>query len=127
MGSYSIFRTKKGPARTADERTELVRRIHCKIHQILSRPLFAGIDFGNNAEPHRRAICKKDLTRSIERIVLEALPQRRSPARAAGAVAAVALFFGADDLVGTVSYLTSDDAAFITGQTLSVSGGLTMA
>ena len=28
-----------------------------------------------------------------------------------------------DDLVGTVSYLTSDDAAFITGQTLNVNGG----
>jgi NAD(P)-dependent dehydrogenase (short-subunit alcohol dehydrogenase family) len=28
-----------------------------------------------------------------------------------------------DDLVGTVSFLTSDDAAFITGQTLSVDGG----
>lgn len=29
-----------------------------------------------------------------------------------------------EDLVGTVSYLTSDDAAFITGQTLYVDGGL---
>ena len=28
-----------------------------------------------------------------------------------------------DDLIGTVSYLTSDDAAFITGQTLNVDGG----
>jgi NAD(P)-dependent dehydrogenase (short-subunit alcohol dehydrogenase family) len=28
------------------------------------------------------------------------------------------------DLVGTISFLTSDDAAFITGQTLQVSGGL---
>jgi NAD(P)-dependent dehydrogenase (short-subunit alcohol dehydrogenase family) len=28
-----------------------------------------------------------------------------------------------DDLVGTVSFLTSDDAAFMTGQTLSVDGG----
>jgi NAD(P)-dependent dehydrogenase (short-subunit alcohol dehydrogenase family) len=28
-----------------------------------------------------------------------------------------------DDLVGTVSFLTSDDAAFITGQTISVDGG----
>jgi len=28
-----------------------------------------------------------------------------------------------DDLAGTVSFLTSDDAAFITGQTLSVDGG----
>ena len=28
-----------------------------------------------------------------------------------------------DDLVGTVSYLTSDDAAFITGQTINVDGG----
>jgi NAD(P)-dependent dehydrogenase (short-subunit alcohol dehydrogenase family) len=28
-----------------------------------------------------------------------------------------------EDLVGTVSYLTSDDAAFITGQTLNVDGG----
>ena len=28
-----------------------------------------------------------------------------------------------DDLVGTVSFLTSDDSAFITGQTLSVDGG----
>ena len=31
-----------------------------------------------------------------------------------------------DDLVGTVSYLTSDDAAFITGQTLNVDGGWVM-
>jgi NAD(P)-dependent dehydrogenase (short-subunit alcohol dehydrogenase family) len=29
-----------------------------------------------------------------------------------------------DDLVGTVSFLTSDDSAFITGQTLYVDGGL---
>ena len=28
-----------------------------------------------------------------------------------------------DDLVGTLSFLTSDDAAFITGQTLYVNGG----
>ena len=28
-----------------------------------------------------------------------------------------------EDLAGTVSYLTSDDAAFITGQTLNVDGG----
>lgn len=32
-----------------------------------------------------------------------------------------------EDLVGAVTFLLSDDAAFITGQTLSVSGGLTMA
>ena len=32
-----------------------------------------------------------------------------------------------DDLTGAVAFLLSDDAAFITGQTLSVSGGLTMA
>jgi 2-hydroxycyclohexanecarboxyl-CoA dehydrogenase len=31
------------------------------------------------------------------------------------------------DLAGAVAFLASDDAAFITGQTLSVSGGLTMA
>jgi len=29
-----------------------------------------------------------------------------------------------DDLVGTISFLTSDDAAFLTGQTLYVDGGL---
>ena len=28
-----------------------------------------------------------------------------------------------EDLVGAVSFLTSDDAAFITGQTLNVDGG----
>jgi len=28
-----------------------------------------------------------------------------------------------EDLVGTISFLTSDDAAFITGQTLNVDGG----
>jgi NAD(P)-dependent dehydrogenase (short-subunit alcohol dehydrogenase family) len=31
----------------------------------------------------------------------------------------------ATDLVGAVSFLASDDAAFITGQTLYVNGGLT--
>ena len=31
------------------------------------------------------------------------------------------------DLVGAICFLASDDAAFITGQTISVSGGLTMA
>ena len=31
-----------------------------------------------------------------------------------------------EDLAGAVAFLASDDAAFITGQTLSVSGGLTM-
>jgi NAD(P)-dependent dehydrogenase (short-subunit alcohol dehydrogenase family) len=31
----------------------------------------------------------------------------------------------ASDLVGAVSFLASDDAAFITGQTLYVNGGLT--
>jgi NAD(P)-dependent dehydrogenase (short-subunit alcohol dehydrogenase family) len=29
------------------------------------------------------------------------------------------------DLIGAVSFLASDDAAFITGQTLYVNGGLT--
>jgi NAD(P)-dependent dehydrogenase (short-subunit alcohol dehydrogenase family) len=29
-----------------------------------------------------------------------------------------------DDIVGTLSFLTSDDAAFVTGQTISVNGGL---
>jgi 2-hydroxycyclohexanecarboxyl-CoA dehydrogenase len=32
-----------------------------------------------------------------------------------------------EDLAAAVAFLASDDAAFITGQTLSVSGGLTMA
>ncbi len=32
-----------------------------------------------------------------------------------------------DDLPGAIVFLSSDDASFITGQTLSVSGGLTMA
>jgi 2-hydroxycyclohexanecarboxyl-CoA dehydrogenase len=32
-----------------------------------------------------------------------------------------------DDIAGAVAFLASDDAGFITGQTLSVSGGLTMA
>ncbi|MBL8380657.1 MAG: glucose 1-dehydrogenase [Burkholderiales bacterium] len=32
-----------------------------------------------------------------------------------------------DDVVGAICFLASDDAAFITGQVLSVSGGLTMA
>jgi 2-hydroxycyclohexanecarboxyl-CoA dehydrogenase len=32
-----------------------------------------------------------------------------------------------DDLVGAVLFFASDDAAFVTGQVLSVSGGLTMA
>jgi 2-hydroxycyclohexanecarboxyl-CoA dehydrogenase len=32
-----------------------------------------------------------------------------------------------DDIPGAVAFLASDDAAYITGQTLSVSGGLTMA
>jgi 2-hydroxycyclohexanecarboxyl-CoA dehydrogenase len=31
-----------------------------------------------------------------------------------------------DDIAGTVLFLASDDAAFITGQVISVSGGLTM-
>ena len=32
-----------------------------------------------------------------------------------------------DDLPGVIAFLASDDAAFITGQVISVSGGLTMA
>ncbi|TDY27056.1 2-hydroxycyclohexanecarboxyl-CoA dehydrogenase [Paraburkholderia sp. BL6665CI2N2] len=32
-----------------------------------------------------------------------------------------------DDVAGTVAFLASDDAAFITGQVISISGGLTMA
>ena len=32
-----------------------------------------------------------------------------------------------DDIAGAVAFLVSDDASFITGQTVSVSGGLTMA
>jgi len=32
-----------------------------------------------------------------------------------------------DDLPGAICFLASDDASFITGQTISVSGGLTMA
>ena len=31
-----------------------------------------------------------------------------------------------EDLAGAVAFLASDDASFVTGQTLSVSGGLTM-
>jgi 2-hydroxycyclohexanecarboxyl-CoA dehydrogenase len=31
-----------------------------------------------------------------------------------------------DDIVGAFVFFASDDAAYITGQTLSVSGGLTM-
>ena len=32
-----------------------------------------------------------------------------------------------DEIAAAVAFLVSDDARFITGQTLSVSGGLTMA
>ena len=32
-----------------------------------------------------------------------------------------------DDIAPAVAFLASDDAAYITGQTVSVSGGLTMA
>ena len=32
-----------------------------------------------------------------------------------------------DDYAGMIAFLLSDDAAYITGQTISVSGGLTMA
>jgi 2-hydroxycyclohexanecarboxyl-CoA dehydrogenase len=31
-----------------------------------------------------------------------------------------------EDIAGAVAFLASDEASFITGQTLSVSGGLTM-
>ncbi len=31
-----------------------------------------------------------------------------------------------DDLQGTIAFLASDDAAYVTGQVISVSGGLTM-
>jgi 2-hydroxycyclohexanecarboxyl-CoA dehydrogenase len=31
-----------------------------------------------------------------------------------------------DDVAGVIAFLASDDAAFMTGQTVSVSGGLTM-
>lgn len=31
-----------------------------------------------------------------------------------------------DDYPGTIAFLLSDDASYITGQTISVSGGLTM-
>lgn len=40
----------------------------------------------------------------------------------------IALALAADErTVATVAYFASEDAGFITGQTLSVSGGLTMA
>ena len=31
-----------------------------------------------------------------------------------------------DDIAGVVAFLTTDDAAYVTGQTVSVNGGLTM-
>ena len=31
-----------------------------------------------------------------------------------------------DDLAGAITFMASDDAGFVTGQVLSVSGGLTM-
>lgn len=31
-----------------------------------------------------------------------------------------------EDIAGSVAFMASDDAAFVTGQVLSVSGGLTM-
>ncbi len=52
-----------------------------------------------------RALVRRD------RRAQQAIPRTQTPA----------------DLVGTVSYLTSDDAAFVTGQTLYVNGGLVRA
>lgn len=37
---------------------------------------------------------------------------------------AIRRFAGPDDIVGPILYLTSEDAAFVTGQTLSVDGGM---
>ena len=58
------------------------------------------------------------------------LPARRGPAssmdeefESVAQMQAIKRVEVPDDLVGTVSFLTSDDAAFITGQTISVDGG----
>jgi NAD(P)-dependent dehydrogenase (short-subunit alcohol dehydrogenase family) len=55
---------------------------------------------------------ERDIEHSFAAIAArQAIPRTQTPA----------------DLVGTVSYLTSDDAAFVTGQTLYVNGGLVRA
>ncbi len=55
-----------------------------------------------------------------------ALAGRREDRRGAGARGADAADRHAGGLSGIIAFLLSDDAAYMTGQTISVSGGLTM-
>ncbi len=61
---------------------------------------------------HEAGVAGADMERMVESL-RRAVPMRRLAVP--------------DDIAGAVSFLTSDRAAFVTGQTLSVSGGLTMA
>ncbi len=66
------------------------------------------------------------LTRSPERIARKPRPGFADMDEEFSAVAslqAIQRVEVPDDLVGALSFLTSDDAAFMTGQTLNVDGG----
>ena len=77
------------------------------------------------ADQRQRRLPRPDRYRAVPRLL-----RRRRLRRQVEAALAKAIPFGRlgqpDDLPGIVAFLASDDAAFITGQVVSVSGGLTM-
>ena len=71
-------------------------------------------------------LCPGPTDTAILRSFLEGPGRRQDRRRRSSAPFRCAGFGAPEDYPGLVAFLLSDDAAYITGQTISVSGGLTM-
>ncbi|HEY9565352.1 MAG TPA: SDR family oxidoreductase [Nocardioides sp.] len=110
LGRYGAYCASKG----AVERLTQQQALELARHQIRVNCVAPGMtptDMIDGTLARAAAVAKVDVA-TIEKSALRGIPMRR--------------FAAASDIAGAVAFLTGPDAAFVTGQILTVDGGMTL-